>query len=182
VQAPTNTKRIQHPLILIQNVPRDVSTTDEWALRSKSFVEGCQVAVPFPHAASSTDCCNSCVPERSHIFLLQLLPFTACCPASFPYQALTRVVVGDDHVFAALFEGQGGAHAARHCATTCYEMLTKCLQTTSDPCCALRQTTQLMDRSYMNSDLPDIVSVHRVQGARVFVAGSAAAHQPPHGH
>lgn len=93
---------------------------------------------------------------------MQLLPFTACCPASFPYQALTRVVVGDDHVFAALFEGQGGAQAARHCAATCYETLTQCLQANSDPCCALKQTTQLMDKSYMESTLPDIVSMPRV--------------------
>lgn len=92
-------------------------------------------------------------------FALQLLPFTAACPASYPYQSLTRVVLGDGHLFAALWEGHGGSQAARHCVSNCYELLLQCMQSNPDPCWALRQTTQQLDKSYLASpDLPDTVS------------------------
>lgn len=92
---------------------------------------------------------------------LQLLPFTAGCPASYPYQSLTRVVLGEGHLFAALWEGHAGSQAARHCVANCYETLLQCLQSNPDPCWALRQTTQLLDKSYLASqDYPDIVSKH----------------------
>ncbi|WIA20127.1 hypothetical protein OEZ85_005977 [Tetradesmus obliquus] len=114
---------------LFIDIPRTVSTTDTWALRQKSFQGGCK-----------------------------LLPFTAACPASYPYQSLTRVVLGDDHLFAALWEGHGGSQAARHCVSNCYELLLQCMQSNPDPCWALRQTTQQLDKSYLASpDLPDTV-------------------------
>jgi hypothetical protein len=92
---------------------------------------------------------------------VQLLPFTAACPASYPYQSLTRVVLGDGHLFAALWEGHGGSQAARHCVSNCYELLLQCIQSNPDPCWALRQTTQQLDKTYLASpDLPDAVSIN----------------------
>ncbi|KAF6255427.1 hypothetical protein COO60DRAFT_211417 [Scenedesmus sp. NREL 46B-D3] len=114
---------------LFIDIPRTVSTTDTWALRQKSLQGGCK-----------------------------LLPFTAACPASYPYQSLTRVVLGDGHLFAALWEGHGGSQAARHCVSNCYELLLQSMQSNPDPCCALRQTTQQLDETYLASpDLPDAV-------------------------
>jgi hypothetical protein len=89
--------------------------------------------------------------------VLQLLPFTAACPASYPYQCLTRVVLGDGYVFAALWEGKGGSQAARHCVSVCYDVLLQCLEAAGDPSLALQQAFQQIDETYLASDLPDLV-------------------------
>lgn len=89
---------------------------------------------------------------------VQLLPFTASCPVSYPYQSLTRVVLGEDHLFAALWEGHGGSQAARHCVSKCYETLLECLKRVADPFAALMQTSKELDRSYFASGIPDLVS------------------------
>jgi hypothetical protein len=89
---------------------------------------------------------------------LQLLPSTAACPASYPYQCLPRVVVGDKHLFAALWEGQGGAQAARYCVAQCYEVLQGCLaKGASDPGTALQEAVQQLEKSFFEADLPDLV-------------------------
>lgn len=90
--------------------------------------------------------------------LLQLLPFTAACPASHPQQTLTRVVLGEDHLFAALWEGHGGSQAARHCVTKCYETLLDCMKAHQDATMAFKQALKQLDQTYFSSDLPDIVS------------------------
>lgn len=88
----------------------------------------------------------------------QLLPYTAACPSSFPYQCLTRVVLGDGHLFAALWEGKGGSQAARHCVSTCYDEVLSCIRAGDDPSTALSKACQHMDEAYLNSpDLPDLV-------------------------
>lgn len=89
--------------------------------------------------------------------LLQLLPYTAACPASYPYQCLTRVVLGDGHLFAALWEGKGGSQAARHCVSACYDVLQQCLQQ-DEPSAALQRAFKQLDETYLASDLPDVVS------------------------
>lgn len=109
------------------------------------------------------------------VVLPQLLPSTASSPVSFPYQTLTRVVLGEDHLFAALWEGHGGSQAARHCVTGCYETLLDCLKTSSDPSQAFKQATQRLDESFFASDIPDIVS-HA--GNASCEAGIPAAVQP----
>lgn len=92
------------------------------------------------------------------ILLLQLLPYTAACPASYPYQCLTRVVLGDGHLFAALWEGKGGSQAARHCVSACYDELMGFLAAGHEPSAALQKAFKAMDESYLASDLPDLVS------------------------
>lgn len=87
---------------------------------------------------------------------LQLSPFTAACPASYPYEALTRVVVGQDHLFAAMFDGIGGSKAARHCLVHSHEILLQHLKH-NDPDKALRETFNELDKSYFASDLPELV-------------------------
>eukprot|EP00877_Chromochloris_zofingiensis_P013711 jgi/Chrzof1/8594/Cz03g16220.t1 len=109
------------------DVPRNISTTDNWVLRQKSFSSGCKLS-----------------------------PFTAACPASYPYEALTRVVVGQDHLFAAMFDGIGGSKAARHCLVHSHEILLQHLKH-NDPDKALRETFNELDKSYFASDLPELV-------------------------
>lgn len=110
---------------------------------------------------------------------LQLLPFTASCPASFPHTTLSRVVMRDGHVFAALWEGLGGCQAARHCTSLCYEVLQACLAGTSggSACAALQAAVgQLDDAFFASEELPDLV---RAAGAPLgqsqFAAGAQAA-------
>jgi hypothetical protein len=145
---------------LLQDIPRTVSTTDTWALRQKSFQGGCKVRYSSSPSQSINSISNTSKTVLHLLFFdLQLLPFTAACPASYPYQSLTRVVLGDGHLFAALWEGHGGSQAARHCVSNCYELLLQCMQSNPDPCWALRQTTQQLDKTYLASpDLPDAVS------------------------
>lgn len=96
---------------------------------------------------------------------LQLLPSTAACPASYPYECLPRVVVGDGHLFAALWEGHGGAQAARHCVAHCYEVLMAALQQEADvrnPAVALQQAVEQLEASFFESNLPDLVSTQSI--------------------
>lgn len=90
--------------------------------------------------------------------VLQLLPYTAACPSSYPYQCLTRVVLGDSHLFAALWEGKGGSQAARHFVSACYDVVTGFLAAGDEPSTALQKAFKAMDESYLASDLPDLVS------------------------
>ncbi|KAF8063098.1 hypothetical protein HT031_003937 [Scenedesmus sp. PABB004] len=140
---------VSKPDELVLEVPRSVSTTDACALRQQSFAGGAK-----------------------------LLPFTASAPASYPFQALTRVVAGEGHLFAALWEGVGGAAAARHCADRCYEALVECLAANPDPTWALRQAVRQLDRSFFASDLPDAVRPRRT---RTRAAGRPRAGGPSSG-
>lgn len=92
------------------------------------------------------------------LVLLQLMPYTAACPASYPYQCLTRVVVGEGHLFAALWEGKGGSQAARHCVSTCYDVVLEHLTAGDDPSTALQKAFKQMDDTFLAADLPDLVS------------------------
>lgn len=93
----------------------------------------------------------------SLVVWLQLLPYTAACPASYPYQCLTRVVLGDGHLFAALWEGKGGSQAARHCVSVCYDLVVEGVKSGADPSVAMQKACQQLDESYFASDLPDLV-------------------------
>lgn len=162
----------------LQDVPRTVSTTDEWVLRQKSFLQGCKVREGPNEAASPSAAlpqqprhqiiksrhgwlvaATAQAADNMHVllFLSQLLPYTAACPASYPYQCLTRVVLGDGHLFAALWEGKGGAQAARHCVSACYDVVLGMMQAGEEPSTALKKAFQQLDDSYFASDLPDVV-------------------------
>lgn len=176
----------KNQLPCLQDVPRTVSTTDEWVLRQKSFLEGCKVRegpqeAASPAAALPQQPCHQFIKHAMAgclsgwlagwmlqldkqlttgmlcFILSQLLPYTAACPASYPYQCLTRVVLGDGHLFAALWEGKGGAQAARHCVSACYDVVLGMMQAGEEPSTALEKAFQQLDESYLASDLPDVV-------------------------
>jgi hypothetical protein len=112
-----------------------------WQAHARRLQGGLIAAVPQTwHLTSSL--LNPNAPSA-----LQLWPFVASCPASYPYRAYTRVVEQDTHVFAALFTGVGGHQAAEHCISNCYEVFTKALQQ-AEPDRALRQTVQQLEASY----------------------------------
>lgn len=104
---------------------------------------------------------------------LQLLPYTAACPASYPYQCLTRVVLGDGHLFAALWEGKGGSQAARHCVSVCYDLVVEGIKSGADPSAAMQKACQQMDEAYFASELTDLVRTVAVLTAIQWGVGPA---------
>jgi hypothetical protein len=68
------------------------------------------------------------------------------------------VVLGEGHLFAALWEGKGGSQAARHCISGCYDTLLELLKAGNEPSTALQKAFKQLDESYLASDLPDVVS------------------------
>lgn len=68
------------------------------------------------------------------------------------------MVLGEGHLFAALWEGKGGSQAARHCISVCYDTLMELLKAGNEPSVALQKAFKQMDESYLASDLPDLVS------------------------
>jgi len=84
--------------------------------------------------------------------------YTAACPASFPFETLTRVVSTPRCTFAALLDGCGGHQAASFCIARCPDLFQQCLAGSDTPERALRRTVAALDDAFFASDLPDLVS------------------------
>jgi hypothetical protein len=89
---------------------------------------------------------------------LQLLPFTAARPAAYPIEWHPVVCDLDGGLlFAAAFEGIGGAAAARHCAQHATGALRRALGRGADPEAALRMMWRELDTSFLGGRDPDSV-------------------------
>ncbi|KAI8473736.1 MAG: hypothetical protein J3K34DRAFT_518672 [Monoraphidium minutum] len=110
------------------DVPRNVSTTDHQIIRDTTIADGCK-----------------------------LRPFTAACPASYPFAWHPVVEARPAYLFAAAFEGVGGAAAARHCRERAHAELAAALARGLDPEAALRAMWRELDRSFLAGPAPDAV-------------------------
>lgn len=80
-------------------------------------------------------------------------------------------MLGEGHLFAALWEGKGGSQAARHCVSSCYDVVSGFLAAGDEPSTALQKAFKAMDESFLASDLQDLVSTgHR--GYRIDICRS----------
>lgn len=118
-----------------------------------TIVERIMKALFISTSQSSTRCLHQPQPLPPS----QLLPFSAACPASYPFEWLSDVVSGNGYLFAAAFEGIGGAAAAQHCHQHAHEALVAGLAAGMDADRGLRAMWQELDRSYLAGPLPDPV-------------------------
>lgn len=102
-----------------------------------------------------------------------MLAYTAACPASYPFETLTRVVGTPAYTFAALFDGCGGSQAAQFCLDHCYEVYARCLAGSDTPERALRRTVAELDEAFFASDLPDMVGAQQAIWFSVQCVGGA---------
>jgi len=100
---------------------------------------------------------NTHTHSHSHTTKPQLMPFTAACPASYPYEWQPVIVNGNGYLFAAAFEGINGAAAAHHCRERCHECMLVALRAGADPEAALRAMWRNLDAGYLGGPLPDRV-------------------------
>jgi hypothetical protein len=101
----------------------------------------------------------------------QLLPFTAACPASYPYEWQTLIASGPGYLFVAAFEGVNGAAAARHCRDNAHRKLQAALRGGLDPEAALWAMWGELDSSFLAGREPDVVGT----GARRCAPAGRAA-------